>query len=137
MTNDTQLQSCDELLRRRGVELVLQHGSTVAGKEHNGSDLDVAVFRRGAPLSFEEWNEVRLVLENALGERTDIGVVDTGSDPLYAYEAFRHEKTLWQADADSFGWWASLVVRRYDDTHWLRAIEAKVVKKRFGRSHVS
>ena len=45
----------DALARRHGVRLLLQHGSTVTGRTHAGSDLDLAVLLNHAPASADAY----------------------------------------------------------------------------------
>ena len=51
-------QALGDIARRYGIALVLQFGSSVTGKTHARSDIDLAIQREGAPLSFREHAEL-------------------------------------------------------------------------------
>lgn len=75
---------------RYGVQLVLQHGSTVTGAAHPGSDRDLAVLFAGEP---DVDNELRLLAElQALSPDREVDVVvlnhaESGEPPPSDYFA--------------------------------------------------
>jgi uncharacterized protein len=72
----------ETLARRHGIELILQHGSTVTGRTHAGSDLDLAVLLGRPPSSTDSYFDLVAELQALCSER-EIDVVRLdGADPL-------------------------------------------------------
>ena len=72
----------DAIARRHGARLLLQYGSTVTGRTHAASDVDVAVLFEGAP-GYERLGGVLADLEACFPGRTvDLGILNR-ADPLF------------------------------------------------------
>jgi predicted nucleotidyltransferase len=72
----------DELAERYGIVLLLQFGSTLTGKTHPRSDLDLAVLLETAALSFDDQLALQRELEALHPERpVDVVFLNT-ADPL-------------------------------------------------------
>lgn len=70
------------IARRHGVQLILQHGSTVSGRTHAGSDLDLAVLFGTPPSSTDSYYELVGELQALCPDReVDVARLD-GADPL-------------------------------------------------------
>jgi uncharacterized protein len=83
----------DEIARRHGARLLVQYGSTVTGRTHAGSDVDIAVLFEGEP----DYSRVgRLVgdLEGAFpGRDVDLGLLDH-ADPLFLKKVLESARLL-------------------------------------------
>ena len=83
----------DGIARRHGALLLLQFGSTVRGREHPGSDVDVAVLFRAQP-SFARMGALLADLEPAFpGREVDLGVLNR-ADPLFLSRALEDARLL-------------------------------------------
>lgn len=72
----------DKLAERYGIVLLLQFGSTLTGKTHPGSDLDLAVLLDSPPSSFDDQLALQSELEALHPERpVDVVFLNT-ADPL-------------------------------------------------------
>jgi uncharacterized protein len=73
----------EELAGRRGIRLLLQFGSSVTGRLHAGSDLDLGVWLEHVPVSFDELADLIADLQ-ALepGREVDVAVLNH-ADPLF------------------------------------------------------
>jgi predicted nucleotidyltransferase len=113
---------------RYGVQLVLQHGSTVTGAAHPGSDRDLAVLFAGEP---DVDNELRLLAElQALSPDREVDVVVLNhADPLLLKRVTERSTLL-------FGTVAHLrelklrAFKRYQDHRRFLAMERDYVRRR-------
>ncbi len=71
-----------EIVRRRGVSLLIQFGSTVSGRTHPRSDVDLAALFEGDVPSLEAQGELQQDLQRAFpGNEVDLAVLNR-ADPL-------------------------------------------------------
>ena len=117
------------LARRRGIRLMLQFGSTVAGKTHPRSDTDIAVlFESGqVPLRalFEVGEELRDVFP---GQEIDLAVLNH-ADPLFLKQITDRCRLLFGRPRDL----AALrlyAFKRYQDYRRFLALERRFVSSR-------
>lgn len=83
----------DEIARRHGARLLVQFGSTVSGRTHPGSDVDVAVFFEG-DATYARVGGLLADLEAALPGRTvDLGLLNR-ADPLFLKKALEGARLL-------------------------------------------
>ena len=76
-------QALGDIARRYWVKLVLQFGSSVTGKTHARSDIDLAIQRDGAPLSFREHAELVHELQALFpNHEIDLALLNR-ADPLF------------------------------------------------------
>jgi len=69
--------------RTRGIRLILQFGSTVSGRSHAASDIDLAVLLAQRPASLDEHVDLVADLQSLLpGQDVDVALVN-GADPLF------------------------------------------------------
>jgi predicted nucleotidyltransferase len=73
-----QLAATEPELRRRGVRHLAVFGSVARREDRPDSDVDLAVeIEDGRSFSLIRTEEARLLLEDALGRRVDLGEVDS------------------------------------------------------------
>ena len=78
-------------LRRRGVRHLAVFGSVARGEDRPDSDIDVAVeIEAGRSFSLIRMEDTRLLLEDALRRRVDLGEIDSFRPQLRA--AFERER---------------------------------------------
>jgi predicted nucleotidyltransferase len=89
----------DAIARRHGIRLLLQLGSTVAGTEHAGSDVDIAV-RLWRPRSLHERADLVHDLQALFpGREVDLAVIDR-ADPLFLKQVTERCRLLYGAPRD-------------------------------------
>ena len=80
--------------REHGVRLLLQFGSTVTGREHARSDLDLAVNLSRVPGSFAELGAIQGALQHLFaGREVDLAVINH-ADPLFLDRILRDCRLL-------------------------------------------
>jgi len=83
----------ETIARRHGARLLLQFGSTVTGREHAKSDVDVAVLLDGDP-TFSRVGALLAELEPAFpGRPVDLGVLNR-ADPLFLKKVLESARLL-------------------------------------------
>lgn len=108
------MKPIDEIAERYGVVLILQFGSTVTGKTHAQSDLDLAVLVGGAPLSFEDQLSLEAGLE-ALHPGRPVDFVDLNrADPLLLKKVTESCRLLY-GEAQKLHELKILAFKRYQD----------------------
>jgi predicted nucleotidyltransferase len=72
-----------ELARRFSIRVILQFGSTVTGRTHDGSDLDLAVQLDTPALSLRTILEIQEALQSLFpGREVDVAILNH-ADPLF------------------------------------------------------
>jgi predicted nucleotidyltransferase len=119
--------SFDEIARRHGARLLLQYGSTVSGRTHAASDVDVAVLFEGEA-SFDRLGGLVADLEAAFpGRDVDLGVLNR-ADPLFLKKVLEGARLLAGSARDL----ASLrlyAFRRYQDHRRFLRLEERHVER--------
>jgi len=83
----------EAISRRHGVLLLLQFGSTVAGREHATSDVDVAVLFDGEP-TFARLDALLADLQPLFQDReVDLGMLNR-ADPLFLKKVLENARLL-------------------------------------------
>ena len=83
----------EEIARRHGARLLLQFGSTVGGRTHPASDLDIAVLFRGDP-GYVRLGCLLADLEAAHpGRKLDLGLLNR-ADPLFLKKVLESPRLL-------------------------------------------
>lgn len=73
----------EPVARKRGIRLLLQFGSTVTGRTHAHSDLDVAVLLDAYPESLRAYGELAADLQPCFpGREIDLAILNR-ADPLF------------------------------------------------------
>ena len=123
----------DALARRHGVRLLLQHGSTVTGRTHAGSDLDLAVLLNHAPESADAYLALVGDIQEAFsGRRVDV-VVLNHADPLLL-KRVTERSTLLYGDAAALRDWRLYAFKRYQDHRRFLAMERDYVRRQVAGS---
>jgi predicted nucleotidyltransferase len=113
------------LLVRPDVRLVVLFGSVAEGRQRPDSDLDLGVLRDGPGSN----DDVELLVMQLLGtERVD--VVDLRrAPPLLAMAVAKTGVVLYDSPEGAFARYASLALRRYEDTAKLRRARAEGLRR--------
>ena len=83
----------DEIARRHGARLLVQYGSTITGRTHAGSDLDIAVLFEGEP-GYARVGGLLAELEGAFpGRDVDLGLLNH-ADPLFLKKVLESPRLL-------------------------------------------
>jgi predicted nucleotidyltransferase len=73
----------EAVVKRHGIVLLLQFGSTVTGRTHPGSDIDLAVLLERVPPTFESMADLVGDLQALVpGQAVDVAVLNH-ADPLF------------------------------------------------------
>lgn len=97
-------------------------GSRATGRALSGSDWDIAI-KGPAALDLDR---LTAELERAVGGRVDL--VDLRrADPLLAMQCVRESKVLFDTTGSEFAAFASLALRRFEDTRKLRALASESI----------
>jgi predicted nucleotidyltransferase len=119
--------SFDEIARRHRVRLLLQYGSTVSGRTHGASDVDVAVLFEGEA-SFDRLGGLLADLEGVFpGRDVDLGLLNH-ADPLFLKKVLESARLLAGSARDL----ASLrlyAFRRYQDHRRFLRLEERHVER--------
>jgi predicted nucleotidyltransferase len=84
-----------EVCRAHGIRLLLQFGSTVSGRTHAASDMDLAVLLEQRPASLGAHVELAADLRALLpGQEVDVALIN-GADPLFLKKITEHCQLLY------------------------------------------
>lgn len=115
-----------DIARRHGARLILQFGSTVTGRTHPRSDLDLAIFLEAGPFSLSRLAEISTDLQPLSPDhRVDLALLNR-ADPLFL-------KKITEACALLFGTDRALAelkiyaFKRYQDHRRFLALERDYV----------
>lgn len=112
------------LFQEGGLKLVLLFGSSVTGKRHSRSDIDVGfLYKDKADTLALTQRVIRLL-------KTDnVDVVDLKrASPLLKFSAVRNCRVLFEAAPGLFSEFSSLAFRRFVDTKKLRDAQRSVIR---------
>lgn len=111
--------------QQHDTQLVILFGSTVTGRLHHESDLDLGILSDKPLDTVAVTNElIRLLHLNR------IDVVDLRrASPLLAREIVRQGVVLHERDPGGYAQFVSLAVRRYVDTRKLREAQQQVIER--------
>lgn len=111
------LEAAVQHLRAHGARLVILFGSRASGHARPDSDWDLGVLWAEAPPP-----SLDAELEQRLGGRVDL--IDLRrAPPLLLMACVRHGQVLFDATGSEFARFASLALRRYEDTKKLRRLQ--------------
>ncbi len=80
---------------RHGVQLIVQHGSTVTGRTHAGSDIELAVLFGRPPAADDRYFDLVGELQALCpGQEVDVARLD-GADPLLLNRVTEHCRLLY------------------------------------------
>ncbi len=117
----------DRIAVRFGLDLVVQFGSTVAGRTHDGSDIDVGVRFVGGMPSFSVLADVTHELQALVpGRLVDVAVINR-ADPLFLYQMVSRGLLL-HGTARRLAELKMYAFRRYQDHRRFLALERTYVR---------
>jgi uncharacterized protein len=118
----------DSIARRHGVLLVLQHGSTVTGMAHSGSDLDLAILLDRPPTS-DVYLSLMADLQAAFpGRELDVALLNH-ADPLLL-KRVTERCVLWYGSATRLRDLRLYAFKRYQDHRRYLALEREYVRRK-------
>ena len=124
-------QALEEVARRYGITLILQFGSSITGKTHGRSDVDLAVQRDGPPLSFAEHAELSHELQAFFpNQEIDLAVLNR-ADPLFLKKITEACHLLYGSQGD-FQRLKICAFKRYQDHRRYLDLERRFVTKALG-----
>jgi uncharacterized protein len=118
----------DEVARRHGIRLVLQFGSTITGKQHAGSDLDLAVLLSGMPSTCEAQAALFGDLQELFpGSDVDVAILNR-ADPLFLKQIMQRCELVY-GDLRDLHELKMYAFKRYQDHRRYLALERKYVER--------
>ena len=116
------------LFQDEGLRLVMLFGSSVTGKMHRHSDIDLAfLFDRDMDIIALTNNVIRLL------HTDNVDVIDMKhASPLLRFSVVRNGRLLYERLQGEFNSFSSLTFRRYVDTKKLRDMQATSIKHFLG-----
>lgn len=116
------------LFQDEGLRLVMLFGSSVTGKMHRHSDIDLAfLFDRDMDIIALTNNVIRLL------HTDNVDVIDLKhASPLLRFSVVKHGRLLHERLQGEFNSFSSLTFRRYVDTKKLRDMQATSIKHFLG-----
>jgi uncharacterized protein len=119
----------EALARRRGIRLLLQYGSSVTGRLHAGSDLDLGVLLERVPESLHELGDLADDLQAlAPGREVDVAVLNH-ADPLFL-KRVTEEAVLVHGPRRLFQELKIYAFKRYQDHRRYFEMERAYVRRR-------
>jgi predicted nucleotidyltransferase len=116
-----------DIARLHGVRLLLQFGSTVSGRPHDRSDVDVAALFDGVP-TLERQSQLLSDLRDVFpGRQVDLGVLNR-ADPLFLERVVRRCRLLAGAPR-ALAELRLYAFRRYQDHRRFLALEERHVRR--------
>jgi predicted nucleotidyltransferase len=119
----------DALARKHGVRLLLQHGSTVTGRTHAGSDVDLAVLLHRAPDSADAYLALVADIQEAFPGRPVDVVVLNHADPLLLKRVTEHSRLL-LGDVAALRELKLYAFKRYQDHRRFLSMERDYVRRK-------
>ena len=115
------------------IDLCMLFGSTVTGKVHPHSDVDVAIYSEVTDLMDLK---LRLIgeLEDLLQAEIDLTILHRDMSPLLLHEIMLKGKPLFVSNRDIFIEWQMYAIKLYDDVPFLtkyQDLSLKINRERF------
>jgi predicted nucleotidyltransferase len=125
------LERLRHLFQRRGVALAYLFGSYVHEKVRATSDIDIAVLLdRSKEGLYSSYRELMLGVREALGtERFDLLLLND-APPALQFEIISQGQLIYSRDEQVLNAFEMNVIRRFQDTAYLRAVQNDYFKKR-------
>jgi len=115
--------------RTRGIRLMLQFGSTVSGRSHAASDVDLAVLLAQRPASLDEHVDLVADLQSLLpGQDVDVALIN-GADPLFLKKITEQCRLLYGSPR-ALSELMIYAFKRYQDHRRFLAMEREYVSRR-------
>jgi predicted nucleotidyltransferase len=113
----------------RGIRLMLQFGSTVSGRYHAASDVDLAVLLAQRPASLDEHVDLVADLQSLLpGQDVDVALIN-GADPLFLKKITEQCRLLYGSPR-ALSELKIYAFKRYQDHRQFLAMEREYVSRR-------
>lgn len=125
-----QREKLAEICQRHRLKLIVAHGSYATGKQHPGSDLDIAVLGE-RPLDFRALAKISGELGTTFGDNREreLDVKSLhGVDPLFRYEVARDSQLLYGDPLDYEEFRGHAFVQ-YLDSRDLRKLERRLARR--------
>lgn len=125
------LRRLKEVFAGKGVVLAYLFGSYAEGTATPKSDLDIAVLVEGESGDlYESYRELFLAVREALGtERFDLLLLN-GAPLSLKFEVVSHGRLIYCRDEDLLNEFEMDVIRKFQDTAYLRAVQDEYLRKR-------
>jgi predicted nucleotidyltransferase len=124
----TSAPDAEGIARRHGLALIVQFGSTVSGRVHEKSDVDVAVLFDRPPPSFDEQSRIAAELQSLFPDRElDLAVIDR-ADPLFLKQVFDRGRRL-TGSPRRFAEMKIYAFKRYQDHRRYLELEREHVRR--------
>jgi predicted nucleotidyltransferase len=121
------MDTLPEVCERFDVMFVVMFGSRTKGTARSGSDMDMGVWLRTAPVSAEiELDLIRALVLATREGNLDV-VVLNHADPLLGYHIVRDGVLLYERESGIFDRYRLWAWKRYLDTEKFRQLESKYV----------
>lgn len=118
----------DTVCRRHHVALLVQFGSTVSGRVHDRSDLDLAALVDGGPASGDARLDLCLDLAPLFPQReVDLALINR-ADPLFLKKILEHGRLVYGSPR-RFAELRTYAYRRYQDHKRFLALERAYVRR--------
>ena len=115
--------------RTRGIRLILQFGSTVSGRSHAASDIDLAVLLAQRPASLDEHVDLVADLQSLLpGQDVDVALIN-GADPLFLKKITEQYRLLYGSPR-ALSELKIYAFKRYQDHRRFLTMERQYVSRR-------
>ncbi len=125
-----------ETARRHGIRLLLQFGSTVTGREHPHSDVDLGVEFDVVPASFAALGAAMQDLQRLFpGREVDVGIINR-ADPLFLDRMLRTCRLLF-GEPRRLAELNIYAFKRYQDHKRFLALEREYVARVLARAGAS
>lgn len=119
--------------RYQQVQAVYLFGSSVTGKKHAESDLDLAIVPRSEKAR-EQKLDILADLARQGFDRVDLDFLDI-NDIVLRYEAVKHNQLIYQTDDFNRGGTFSRIVRQYLDFKPYLKVQREAYKRRLLDGH--
>jgi predicted nucleotidyltransferase len=122
-----------DLAERHGLRLIVAFGSRAAGREHPGSDLDIAVLpRQGVEISFRGLADLAADLEEVFPAAEVDASLIPHADPLFLKKIFEGGVLLY-GDEVEFRRYRVYAFRRYSEYLPYLRLEEEITSKLVAR----
>lgn len=122
----------EDIAKKYSLRLLVQFGSSIRGKAHSESDIDIA-YLGVKPLSIDD--EGRLILDLAKSlhvpiEKIDLSSLHRAKNSLFLFELFKNVKPLYAEDATIFDRYKLYSINVYCESKRYRKLSDTFLKSR-------
>lgn len=120
-----------ELCKKYGLDLVVLHGSSVSGKLHKESDIDIGILAESASLGRRIF-DIQSDFTDLFGERCDL-VVLNNTETMIVYQVAVKGVVLYESRKGLFAAFKTTAITRYQDAQKFRRLERRYLQDVAGR----